>query len=257
MPYIDKDLNNQELLAEFLLSAYFPNIRNWNASYGSFFSRNYSGDLKSVQAETNTVTLSRNGLYDILPEKMFFDVDELRFKETRDLAQRIDEIYQEEKNIKDFFFPFDSFFFNQSLHYHAAAANLIDNEARWLLKQLFDYDIEAEENRYVKLMAPLLLHVTEIRANLDLIAHILSEILGCKVNHQVNHQDEVLFFVHKEGLNSVEYHAFVQEISPLFDFVAHWFVSMEMDCNYKVKDFHQPFVLSSEKPLVLDYNTQI
>ena len=74
MSYIDKDPNNQELLAELLLSVYFPNVKSWNASYGSFFSRNYSGDLRSVHADTNTVTLSRNGLYDILPEKMFFDL---------------------------------------------------------------------------------------------------------------------------------------------------------------------------------------
>jgi hypothetical protein len=32
---------------------------------------------------------------------------------------------------------------------------------------------------------------------------------------------------------------------------------MEMACIYKVKDYHQPFILSTELPLVLDYNTQI
>ena len=257
MSYIDKDPNNQELLAELLLSVYFPNVKSWNASYGSFFSRNYSGDLRSVHADTNTVTLSRNGLYDILPEKMFFDVDELRFRESRDLAQRIDEIYEEEKNIKDYFMPFDSFFFNQSCHYHAMAAQLIDDEAKWLLKLLFDYDIDAEENPYVKQMAPLLLHVTEIRADLDLIAQILAEILDCKIDYQVNHQDEVLFVVLKRDLISAEYYAFVKELKPLFDFVTFWFISMEMDCLYKVKDYHQPFILSTERPLVLDYNTHI
>jgi hypothetical protein len=257
MSYIDKDPNNQELLAELLLSVYYPNVKSWNASYGSFFSRNYSGDLRSVHADTNTVTLSRNGLYDILPEKMFFDVEELRFKESRDLAQRIEEIYEEEKNIQDFFMPLDSFFFNQSCKYHAKAAELLNNKEKWLLKLLFDYDIDAEENPYVKQIAPLLLHVTEIRADLNLIAQILSELLNCKVDYQVNHQNEVIFVVHKWNLSCEEYCAFVKEIKPLFDFVAYWFVSMEMDCIYKVKDYHQPFILSTELPLVLDYNTQI
>ena len=257
MPYIDKDPENKELLAELLLSVYFPNVKNWDASYGSFFSRNYSGDLRSVHADTRTVTLSRNGLYDILPEKMFFDVEDLRFRESRDLAQRIDEIYEQEKNIKDYFMPLDSYFFNQSCHFHATAADLVDNEAKWLLKLLFDYDIDAEENPYIRQMAPLLLHVTEIRADLDLISKILAEILDCKVDYRVNHQDEVLFVVHKWNLNSAEYVAFVKETKPLFDFVAFWFVSMEMDCTYKVKDYHQSFILSDERPLVLDYNTQI
>lgn len=257
MSYIDKDPNNQELLAELLLSVYFPNVKSWNASYGSFFSRNYSGDLRSVRADTNTVTLSRNGLYDILPEKMFFDVEELRFKESRDLAQRIEEIYEEEKNIQDFFMPLDSFFFNQSCKYHAKTAELLNNKEKWLLKLLFDYDIEAEENPYVQQIAPLLLHVTEIRADLDLIVQILSEILDCKVDYHVDHQNEVLFVVHKWNLSCEEYYAYVKEIKPLFDFVAYWFVSMEMDCIFKVKDYHQPFILSTELPLVLDYNTQI
>jgi len=257
MLYIDKDPKNEDLLAELLLSVYFPNVKTWNASYGSFFSRNYSGDLRSVDANMYTVSLSRNGLYDILPEKMFFDVEELRFLESRDLAQRIDEIYEEEKNIKDYFKPLDSFFFNQSCKFHNTAGQLVDNKVNWLLKLLFDYDIEAETNPYVKQMAPLLLHATEIRANLELISQILSEILGCKVDFQVNHQDEVLFVVHKWNLNSTEFHAFVKDIKPLFDFVTYWFISMEMDCIYKVKDYHQPFILSSERPLVLDYNTQI
>lgn len=257
MPYIDKDPENKELLAELLVSVYFPDVKSWNAEYGSFFSRNYSGDLKSVNTETNTVSLARNGLYDILPEKMFFDVDDLRFRESRDLAQRIDEVYAEEKNIKDYFLPLDSFFFNQSCRFRATAAHIVDNEAKWLLRLLFDFDLDAEANPYVKLMAPLLLHVTEIRADLDLISHILAEILGCHVDYQLNHQDEVLFVVHKWDLSSAEYHAFVDEIKPLFDFVALWFIPMEMDCIYKVKDYHQPFILSFERPLVLDYNTHI
>ena len=257
MPYIDKDPDNQELLAELLLSVYFPNVKNWNASYGSFFSRNYSGDLRSVHTDTNTVKLSRNGLYDILPEKIFFDVDELRFKESRDLAQRITEIYEEEKNIKDYFLPLDSFFFNQSCQYHATANYLVDNKTKWLVKLLFDYDIDAEENPFVKQMAPLLLHVAEIRANLGLISQILSEILDCRVDYHVNHQEEVLFVIHKRNLSGTEYHAFMRDLKPLFDFVTYWFVSMDMDCIYKVKDYYQPFILSNERPLVLDYNTQI
>ena len=67
----------------------------------------------------------------------------------------------------------------------------------------------------------------------------------------------MLFVVHKWDLNSKEYYAFVKDLKPLFDFVAYWFVPMEMDCTYKVKDYRQSFILSSERPLVLDYNTQI
>lgn len=257
MPYIDKSPENQELSAELLLSTYFQEVKEWSAAYGSFFSRNYSGDLKTVHPETNSVALSRNGLYDILPEKMFFDVEELRFKESRDFALRVSEIYEEEKNIKEYFKPFDSFFFNQSLRLNKVVGHIVEHRIELLLKTLFDYDIEAEENPYVRLLAPLLLHVAELRADFKVMSHVLAEILDCRVDYSINHQDEVLFIVHKLNLSSKEYLSFMKDLKPLFDFIGFWFVPMEMDCIYKVKDYEQRFVLSLERPLVLDYNTQI
>ena len=257
MPYIDKDIENQELAAELLVETYFPDVKEWKASYGSFFSRNYTGDLKSVHPEANSLSLSRNGIYDILPEKMFFDVEELRFKESRELASRISEIYEEEKNIKDYFMPFDSFFFNQSLRLHKVSSHIVDHETEMLLKLFYDYDIEAEENRYVRQLAPTLLHVAELRADLDAIVQMLAEILQCKVDFKVMNQESIVFTIHKKGLSSKEYNDFMKELNPLFDFLQEWFLPMEMECAYKVKDYSQPFVLSSDKALVLDYNTKL
>lgn len=257
MPYIERDPANQELLSELLIEAYFPDVKEWNALYGSFFSRNYSGDLKSIYPETNTVHLSRNGIYDILPEKMFFDVEELRGKESRELAARLSEIYEEEKNIKTYFMPFDSFFFNQALRLHKITSHIFDHETALLLKQLFDYDIEAEENQYVRLLAPSLLHVTELRADLDAITQMLTEIIQCKVDYKVENQETILFTVHRRGLDGKEYRAFMKELKPLFDFLKEWFLPMEMECVYKVKDYTQLFVLSSDRALVLDYNTKL
>lgn len=257
MPYIDKDPDNEKILAELLLSTYFPDVKEWSAEYGSFFSRNYSGDLLSVHQQMNTVSVSRNGIYDILPEKMFFDVDELRFKEPREFAALITEIYEMEKNIKDYFQPFDSYFFNQSMRLRKVVWHMIDNKTELLLKTLFDYHIENEENPYVKQLAPLLLNVTEFRGDFSILAPVLSVILDCQVEYKFPHQDEVLFTVHKEGLSSKEYNTFMKELKPLFDFIQYWFVPMEMDCLYKVKDYNQRFILSNERALVLDYNTQI
>lgn len=257
MPYIDNDPNNQELKAEVILATYFPDVQEWNANYGSFFSRNYSGDLRSCHAETETVSLSRNGLYDILPEKLFFDESELRFLESRNLAFKLSEVYEEEKNIKTYFLPFDSYFFNQSLRLHKIVNHMLDNKVKLLLKVLFDYDIDAEENPFVRMMAPLLLHVADIRADIDLISKILSEILGCKVEFRILCPDKVLFIVNKLNLNSKEYASFMKDLKPLFNFVQYWFMPMETESDYRVKDFEQRLILSEERPLVLDYNTQL
>ncbi len=257
MPSIEQDPKTMEIAAEQLLMTYYPEVGDWKADHCSFFSRNYTGDLKSVNVNTRTVSLSRNGMYDILPEKMFFDVDELRFMEPRDFALKLSEIYEKEKNVRDCFMPFDSFFFNMSLRLHTVVGRMIDDRVPLLLGLLFGYDIEAEPNEYVRLLAPLLLNATEIRADFELLAQVLSTILECTVDFKLIRQDGVFFIVNKRNLSSKEYLAFMKQLKPLFDFVGYWFVPMQMDCFYKVKDYHQPFVLSTEKALVLDYNTQI
>ena len=183
-------------------------------------------------------------------------IDWKRVRNVRTLCL-ISEIYEEEKNIKAYFMPFDSYFFNQSLRLSKVVGPMIDGKTELLLKTLFDYHIEDEKNPYVRQMAPLLLNVTEIRGDFNVIAKVLAVVLDCEVEYKLLHQDELLFVVHKRGMNSKEYLAFMKELKPLFDFVQYWFVPMEMDCVYKVKDYGQAFVLSSERALVLDYNTQI
>ena len=115
MPNLEQDTLQQELCAEQLLAVYYPNIKEWTAEYGSFFTRNYAGDLKECDPNAKKVSLSRNGIYDILPEKMFFDPNELKNKESRAFALRTAELYEEERNIQSYFLPFDSYFFNRSL----------------------------------------------------------------------------------------------------------------------------------------------
>ncbi len=247
----------EELSAELLLSVFFPDIKEWNANYGSFFSRNYSGDLKSYDPHTKNISLARNGLYDILPEKMFFDPEELRDKESRDFARRVNEIYEEERSIQKYFLPFDSFFFNRSLNIHLNVHRLTDEKTEMLLKMLFDYDLHTEQNPYVRLLAPLLLQVTQLRGDFEALTQMLAEIIGCRVDYTMPSQDQIRFTVYKLGLDSKEYVAFVNELKPLFDFFGDWFVPMAMDCTYKVKDNEQHFVLSDTRALVLDYNTHL
>lgn len=257
MTPIENIPEHQELKAELLLSTFYPEVKEWDARYGSFFSRNYSGDMRSCDANTATVSLSRNGLYDLIPEKLFFDEMELRFLESRDLAFKLSEVYEEEKNIKAYFEPFDSFFFNQSLRLTQIVTRILDNKEKLMLKTLFDYDIDAEENPYIRMLAPLLIHVTDIRSDLNLITKILSEILSCKVDCRILSPDSVLFIVNKLNLDSKAYAAFMKDLKSLFAFVQYWLMPMETECDYRVKDFEQRFILSNEKALILDYNTQI
>lgn len=257
MPVPNIATEYQELSAEMLLSVFFPDIKEWTVNYGSFFSRNYSADLKSCDPNLKTITLSRNGLYDILPEKMFFDQEELRDRESRAFAQRVNEIYEEERSIQKYFLPFDSFYFNRSLNIHRNVQRIMNDKDALLLKMLYDYDIQEETNPYVKTMAPLLLHVAQLRGDLQRLAQLLSVTIGCLVKQNMIAENVVQFTVHKQGLDKKGYLAFNDILKPLFSFVGEWFVPMQFDCVFKVKDYQRRFVLSDEAPLVLDYNTHI
>jgi len=109
----------------------------------------------------------------------------------------------------------------------------------------------------VRQVAPLLLQASQLRGDFDCLGHILTNVIGCQVDYAMPSQDLLLFTVHKPGMDSKEYEDFVAIMKPLFDFVGEWFVPMEMDCRYQVKDYQQHFVLSETRPLVLDYNTHL
>ena len=49
MSYFDQNSLQQELCAEQVLAVHFPDIKEWTANYGSFFSRNYTGDPYFLQ----------------------------------------------------------------------------------------------------------------------------------------------------------------------------------------------------------------
>ncbi len=102
--------------AETWLAVHYPEINNWMVNHAGYFYRNYTDDLKACDADQQAVTTSRNGIFDVLPERMFFSDAELRFLGNHNLSKKLEEIYEERNRIKTFFMPFDSMLFNTSLY---------------------------------------------------------------------------------------------------------------------------------------------
>lgn len=243
--------------AETWLAAHYPEINNWVVNHAGCFYRNYTDDLKACDADQQAVTTSRSGIFDVLPERMFFSDAELRFLDNRNRSKKLEEMYEERNRIKTFFMPFDSMLFNTSLRIERTVNSLLENKTADFLLRFFDYNIMEEENPYVRQLAPLIIHASKISGNLSLVTRLLSALLDCKVEHHVLSGNDLRFVIHKKGLNSTRYREFTDQLKPLFEFVQHWFLPMDTFCLYKVKDKEQPFVLEEKQPLVLDYNTQI
>jgi len=86
-----ENINLQEIKAETILSLKdLPDFLVQKENSGTFY-RNYSPDLIEYDNFNNTVTLSRDGVYNLLPEGLFFKEDELNSKNFQDASDKIKE----------------------------------------------------------------------------------------------------------------------------------------------------------------------
>lgn len=243
-----------ELKAETVLSVISPDVKHWNVLHKGYFYHNYLPDLISVDTSSKSIETSRNGLMKILPEGLFFSPNEL---DTKD-----DVVFKKKKGILDYkksfytdlFKPFDSVLFDLSLHVESFINETSDNEISILLNVFAGINYDNITNLYAKALTPLILVSSRIRGNFNLIIKLLSAVTHCAVSYELKKMT-VLFIVNKQYLNSAEYKNFTNELNPVFELVENWFIPIQYNVKYMVKDHTQKFILSSEKPLLLNYNT--
>ena len=252
-----RHIDISELKAETWLVCHYPEITEWVVNHGSFFSRNYENEIVTCIPSMRELSTSRNGLYEVLPERIFFSDDELRELEQRDLVKKEAELRELKDLIKKFFQPFDSILFNKSMEIERLTMHIEEHRIEDVLLHFFDYDLAKETNPFVRRFAPLVIYATKLRGDVAKLTQILAALLDCRVEHFQRGANVIMFIVHKEGLDSHGYREFTQQLRPLFEFLQYWFLPMDTMCGYKVKDYSKDFVISAEKPMVLDYNTHL
>jgi len=242
------------------------------------FYRNFNEDIiESSNYNNNTieVNLSRDGIFHLLPESLFFSENRLLIKKRKrnknsDIIQE-DAIKEEikkqnidRKQLLVFFKYFDNKYFNSNILLEKCIYEIENNSFNILLNNFFDFDLTNEENQYIKKMAPLLIHADKIRGELFLLQKILSNVLNCKVEisrkNLLNIElSEVItsleFIIHKKDLTLSEYQTLNRDYKSFFEFIYEWFLPFEIDYVYKIKDITHRLVL--KQTLILDYNTQL
>ena len=245
-----------ELKAETVASVISPDVKHWNVLHKGYFYRNYHTDLINLDTTNHSIETSRNGLMKILPEGLFFNPQQFNlknkdnFKETKEKLDKLQKFYAE------LFTPFDSELFDISLKIENCINDNYDKIISNLLITCLGIDIDNITNGYAKALAPLTLAASKIRGDFRLITKLLSEIIDTKVTHEISRQT-IKFIIHKANLNSVEYQTFNNELRQTFILVEDWFIPIQYSVEYIIKDYRQRFVLSSEKPLLLNYNTNL
>ena len=252
------------LKAETWMNTYLSdNVPIRVSSKGIFYS-NYCEDLLEVDtfAKATNVTLSRDGLFHLLPEALFVDENFLR-----DPKRKHKPFTPEKERILNFFVPFDSEYFQVTLGLDRVIQGLESDLVDVLLKSLYDIDVQSIQNPEIKKALPLLLQASEIRGDYVLIGRLMTAITGFRTEIEQVYRSfpdtsgvesemavaRVVFYI--PSLTNKAYSARYDELGEFVQFVAEWFFPVEQVYEYVIKEKSRPFVLDGT--LTLDYNTYL
>ena len=249
-------MDNSIIKAETWITVNHPSVEEWQAQYKGIFSRNYSGDLRSCEAENNTIELSRDGLYEILPNMLFFTGNELLGKDAEDFKWTERVLKQRKERIKNVMMPLDSYYFNDSISLEKTLNDVIDKKTFILLQTLTGIDFSKEANPFIRKMAPAILQVAKLRGDYRFLCRMMTIVLGYKTCYQLNN-NRVRFVVNRPNLSHDAFLSYLEELRPFFQFVEEWFVPFELQCEYKVRDYTRNSRFEGFNKLMLDYNATL
>ncbi len=218
------------------------------------FHRNYSDDLISIKEENNipVIEVSRDGTFHLLPEGVFFKESRLKINDKHLLDKENDRVREEKAKIELFFRPFETKYFQLGLELESRLNEIAEKGNRILSDYLFKgMDINTE-NSYIQALFPLLPYVSELKGNMNLLRDLLQTIFLVKVEIRINGLF-LFFIIHRSKLLKSDYFPMDYEIACFFDFFTEWFLPVEVDFDFRIKDYEENFCLGSS--LLLDYNT--
>lgn len=254
----------KQLKAEVLLNYLYPEMEgDWIADNRGVFYRNYNEDILALYDEEKRVVLSRDGFLKLLPQGILANDDDL--KKAKDIAAKTKEIERRIHLLHEAFLPFDTWHFHRTLKIERQVAELLRGQVEYLLKEYFGFDLAAEENPYVKRMAPLLPYAKRWRGDFAMLRKVMELLFGCPVSMttgRYSYTDSTLgwlpyvrYDLQIPGLNAEEYQARSQELQGFADFLREWFIPAEIVCHVRIVEREKSQVKNEN--LILEYNTII
>ena len=249
--YINKNINLQEIKAETILSLEnLPCFSVQTKENSGMFYRNYFSDLIEYDSDNNTLTLSRDGIFNLLPEGLFFEEDEL--KNSKSFQDTSDKIKKKRREISQFFQPFDTEYFKLSLMLEKKINEISEKGNKVLLDLFFDKN-KIAENKSLQFLLP---QINQIKGNEYLITDILKIILNAKKVELIEIDYHTKrFIIHIPNLSKEEYFEKTQQVSDIFEILREYFFSFDINYDFRIKDRKQRFILNEN--LILDYNTNL
>ena len=266
--------NHENIKAESFLSSMLDSLSAINLEFQGVFSRNYYNDIIYIDRDTDfgrdmlNVNLSRDSIFHILPEGLFFRENELRKVQKEKNPEKFkalsEKIIREKLKLLSFFYPFDKTYFGLRFELERQLNDLAENRTSLLMDELFGiYQID-EKNDFIRKIIPLLPLASEMRSNKMIWRDMFKNIfypadidvqIANKQNAAGMMQRIVKTTIHIEKLSNQEFKKIKKDVDIFAHFFYEWFMPADMGYVFKVKDTKERFVLGGE--MTLDYNTQL
>ena len=270
---IDLSQNHENIKAESFLSSMMESVSVIRFEFQGVFSRNFLNDIMYIDQETVYeqnrlhINLSRDSVFHILPEGLFFRENELRKVQKEKNVEKFkalsEKILKEKQKLLDFFYPFDKTYFGLRFELERKLNELAENKTALLIEELFDiYQID-EKNDLIRKTIPLLPLASEIRSNKMIWRDIFKSIfypsdVDVRIKERYDSKgikrNVVKTTLHIEKLSNREFKKIKKEVDVFAHFFYEWFLPADMGYEFKVKDMKERFVMGKE--MTLDYNTQ-
>lgn len=250
--------------------------------------RNSYEDILSVSAEDDetVVTLTRDGLYDILPEALFHPIDRFgnipEYEYEERFAEECERQQAEEENARNYFKSYDLHILGLSCEVKRVKDLYFEDDSVMNSILADNMQQHIKENRFVRRLMPYLSACCRLRGNTDLFTMLLRKILKdeglllLKEEQSILHKDESPDYNHKiseEAEQSSDWYlgneylenviaykviywnedecnetfiTFLSEIKTLEEFINDYFMGIETSLKLKVETAASPVRISDD-----------
>ena len=263
----------ENVKAELFLATLLESCSDVVVEPSGVFSRNYDEDIIAIDdgdghSPKMTVRLSRDSLFHILPQGLFFKENALKDlskqKDSDKFRQEEERILKEKRKILSFFQPFDTTYFRLRFDFEKKLNELSANRLQILFGELFDVFQLDSDNPLIRKIIPLLPLASEIRGNKYVMREVLQGVFfPSRVEMFVQQKrsasgkagNRLIINVYIEKLSAAQFRNLIKEAEAFICFFYEWFLPVDLDYELKIKDKKERFVLG--KAMTLDYNTHI
>ena len=142
---------------------------------------------------------------------------------------------------------------------------MLGDKLAWLIKNYIGFDLSEVQSPYVREFAVLLPGIRQWRGDFGLLKDLLASVFHCEVqmlerrwsetDSTLEWLPEIRYELLIPGLSPAEYIALQTDILPLSDFLAEWYMPMDVRLEIVIKEHHVDAGVNSG--LTLDYNTEL